>query len=128
MAVSDSPWDRVYIDYREHKGIHYLVLVDAYSKWTEVRYKSTTSQQTVEVHQDIFARHGFRRIFVSDNGPQFLSAEFASFLTRHHILHRTSAPYHPATNGLAENMVKMCNSGKTSKQVFHGHIRISENL
>eukprot|EP00731_Ephydatia_muelleri_P003248 Em0001g3248a len=102
-----SPWDRVHIDYGEHKGIHFLVLVDAYSKWPEVRQVSTTtSQQTVEVLEEIFAMHGFPRTLVSDNGPQFSSAEFAAFLTSHHILHRTSAPYHPATNGLAENMVK----------------------
>eukprot|EP00731_Ephydatia_muelleri_P005994 Em0003g242a len=102
-----SPWERVHIDYGEHKGIHFLVLVDAYSKWPEVRQVSTTtSQQTVEVLEEIFAMHGFPRTLVSDNGPQFSSAEFAAYLTSHHILHRTSAPYHPATNGLAENMVK----------------------
>ena len=81
------------------------MIVNAYSKWPDVSQVSiTTSQQTVEVLQEIFAMHGFPRILVSDNGPQFSSAEFAAFLTSHHILHHTSAPNHPATNGLAENM------------------------
>ena len=50
--------------------------------------------------------HGLPRILVSDNGPQFSSAEFKAFLAKNNIVHRTSAPYHPATNGYAENMVK----------------------
>eukprot|EP00731_Ephydatia_muelleri_P009464 Em0005g50a len=102
-----SPWDRVHIDYGEYKGTHFFVLVDAYSKWPEVREMSTTTtQRTVEVLQEIFAMHGLPRILVSDNGPQFSSAEFKAFLAKNNIVHRTSAPYHPATNGLAENMVK----------------------
>ena len=67
---------------------------------------TTTTQRTVEVLQEIFAMHAFPRILVSDNGPQFSSAEFKAFLAKNNIVHRTSAPYHPATNGLAENMVK----------------------
>ncbi|KAF2883623.1 hypothetical protein ILUMI_22557 [Ignelater luminosus] len=42
----------------------------------------------------------------SDNGPQFVSREFAHFCEMNGILHRTSSPYHPATNGAAENAVK----------------------
>ena len=108
-----SPWDRVHIDYGEHIGIHFLVLVDAYSKWPEVcQVSTTTSRQTVEILAEIFAMHGFPRIFVSDNGPQFSSAEFAAFLTSHHILHHTSAPYHPVTNGL--------DFGHTLNLIVHG--------
>ena len=43
---------------------------------------------------------------MTDNGPQFTAKEFADFLKTNCIVHRTSAPYHHATNGLAENMVK----------------------
>ena len=60
----------------------------------------------IEVLQDVFATHGFPRLLVSDNGPQFTSEEFGSFLHSHNIVHHKSPPYHPATNGLAENMVK----------------------
>ena len=38
------------------------------------------------------------------------STEFQSFLGQHHIIHHKSPPYHPATNGLAENMVKSVKS------------------
>ena len=43
---------------------------------------------------------------MSDNGPQFTAMEFENFLNRNRISHQKSPPYHPATNGLAENMVK----------------------
>ena len=82
-------------------------MVDAYSKWPEVRaMSSTTAQHTIEMMQDIFATHGLPRILVSDNGPQLISKEFSEYLAHNGVLHRRSAPYHPATNGLAENMVK----------------------
>ncbi|XP_039764291.1 uncharacterized protein K02A2.6-like [Pararge aegeria] len=43
---------------------------------------------------------------VSDNGTSFVSAEMKLFLESNKIRHVTSAPYHPATNGLAERMVQ----------------------
>ena len=93
-----SSWDRVHIVYGEYKGTH---LVNAYCKWPEVWEMSTTmTQQTLEVLQEIFEMHGFPMILVSDNGPQFSSAELKAFLARNHIVHCTSAPCHPATNAV----------------------------
>ena len=43
---------------------------------------------------------------MTDNGPQFTAKKFSDFLKINCIVHGTSAPYHPAINGLAENMVK----------------------
>ena len=102
-----APWDRVHVDFGEWNKKQFLVMVDAYSKWPEVRaMSSTTAQHTIEVMQDIFATHGLPRILVFDNGPQFISKEFSEYFAHNGVLHRRSAPYHPATNGLAENMVK----------------------
>ena len=42
---------------------------------------------------------------ISDNVRQFVSEELERFCRNNGIDHRTSAPYHPATNGLAENAV-----------------------
>ena len=41
-----------------------------------------------------------------DNRPQFTSTDFGSFLEANGIRHRRTAPYHPATNGLAERFVQ----------------------
>ena len=67
---------------------------------------STTSSATISELRSVFATYGLPRVFVSDNGPQWRSEEFASFMNINGIKHITGAPYHPETNGLAENMVK----------------------
>jgi len=43
---------------------------------------------------------------VSENGSQFVSQEYESFLKTNGIQHLKSTPYHPATNGLAQMMVQ----------------------
>jgi len=103
----NAPWDRVHIDFGEWNNHHFLVLVDAFSKWSEVRVVlTTTTKMTVNVLSDIFTTHGFPRILVSDNRPQFTSSELEDYLFQNNIVHYRSPPYHPSTNGLAENMVK----------------------
>ena len=48
---------------------------------------------------------------MTDNGPAFVSAEFEQFLKKNGIHHKTSAPYHPATNGQAERAVQTVKRG-----------------
>lgn len=83
-------------------GPMFLVIVDAYSKWPVVKQmNSTTATHTIEVFRSVFADTGIPERLVSDNGPQFVSEEFADFLKGNDVKHIRSAPYHPKTNGLA---------------------------
>ena len=50
----------------------------------------------------VFARFGIPDVLVTDNGPQFASAEFAVFAKTWMFKHTTSSPYHPQSNGKAE--------------------------
>ncbi|XP_033114378.1 uncharacterized protein K02A2.6-like [Anneissia japonica] len=50
--------------------------------------------------------YGVPKQLVSDNSPQFVSEEFETFLLVNGIRHLKSAPYHPATNGLAERFLQ----------------------
>ena len=68
--------------------------------------KTTTSTKTIEVLRSIFSRNGIPAQIVSDNGSHFSSDEFATFMKRNGIKHFKSAPYHPATNGLAERFIQ----------------------
>ena len=85
----------------------FLVIVDAHSKWPEILpMKSTTANATVSAVRDVFARFGLPVNVVTDNGPQFTSAEFTEFLKRNGVKHIRVAPYHQASNGAAESMVQ----------------------
>ena len=88
---------------------------DAYSKWLEVKLLSTAnSVNTIEHLRSIFATRG---VFVTDNSVQFTSSEFELYMKNSGIQHIKSAPYHPASNGLAERAVQVlkgsmkCQSG-----------------
>ena len=67
---------------------------------------NTTSAATITELRKIFARYGLPEQLVSDNGPQFVSAEFTQFLKSNGVKHIKSAPYHPSTNGIAERFVQ----------------------
>ena len=55
----------------------FFVLVDAHSKWPEVKeMKSTTAEKTIEVLRTLFVSYAIPEHMVSDNGPQFTSDEF----------------------------------------------------
>mgnify|MGYP000229430996 FL=1 len=101
------PWSRIHIDYAgPYKGEMFLVAMDSYSKWLKVhRMKSITSTATIEKLREMFATHGIPGTVVSDNGSSFTSSEFQEFTTRNGIKHIKVAPYHPASNGLAERAV-----------------------
>ncbi len=116
----ESPWERLHADFAGpmYGGKMFLIVVDAHSKWIEVKVLSTaTSATTIEALRLIFTTHGIPKMFVSDNGPQFTSAEFAEFMKRNGIRHVTSAPYHLASNGLAERTVQTVKQGLKRQSV-----------
>ena len=95
------------VDYAEFEGNQFLVLVDATTKWPEVFFtKTTTASKTIEILSTVFSRMGLPCQIVSDNGPQFVAAEFASFCKANGIQHLRGAPYHPQSNGAAERLVQ----------------------
>ena len=84
-----------------------LLIIDAHSKWLDIHcVNSGTSSVTKDKMRSTFASHGLPEIVVSDNGSNFVSSEFKSFLQKNGIKHITSAPYHPSTNGLVERAVQ----------------------
>lgn len=56
--------------------------------------------------REVLARFGLPKTIVTDNDSTFVSEMFESFCTNNGITHLTSPPYHPASNGAAENFVK----------------------
>ena len=103
-----KPWVKIHVDFAgPFEGKMFLIAVDAFSKWPEVvEMTSTTAAQTIKVLRNISSNHGLPKQIVSDNGPQFVSSDFAEFCKSNAIKHLRVAPYHPASNGLAERMVQ----------------------
>jgi hypothetical protein len=104
----DQPWTRIHVDYAGPiDGKMLLVIVDAHSKWMEVHVTSSaTSAATIRLLRRSFSIHGLPDIVVSDNRPNLVSAEMTEFLNSNGIEHIRTAPYHPASNGLAERAVQ----------------------
>ena len=120
-------WERVHIDFAgPFMNDMFLIVVDAYSKWPEVvRMNTTTSSATINVLRTIFSRYGYPEQLVSDNGPQFSSLDFNNFLQANGIRHITSAPWHPASNGLAERFVQTFKNAMTA---MRGENSLQANL
>ena len=105
-----------------------LVIVDSHLKWIEAHVVyCATLQATIEKLELMFATYGFPETIVYDNWTAFTIEEFATFIQSNGIKHLTSAPYHLASNRLAERAVQMlknalkknsCGESHNSDQLF----------
>ena len=104
----EAPNARVHLDFcGPINGYMYLVITDAYSKWVDVReMTSITAECTIKILKEYFCVWGLPNIIVTDNGPTFTSECFKVFLEKNVVRHCRTAPYHPASNGAAENAVR----------------------
>ncbi|XP_062700588.1 uncharacterized protein K02A2.6-like [Aedes albopictus] len=123
-----GPWKRVHVDYAGPiDGVHYLLAVDAHSKWPEVvPTQRITSTATISILRSIFARLGMPETLVSDNGTQFTSSEFQQFCSDSGIDHVTTAPFHPQSNGQAERFVDTFK--RALKKIQEGKVGVGEAL
>ncbi|KAI0231136.1 hypothetical protein LSAT2_018499, partial [Lamellibrachia satsuma] len=71
----------------------------------------STSAITISKLRQSFSTHGIPDVIVSDNATGFVSEEFQDFCRHNGIKHITSAPHHPASNGLAERAVGIVKEG-----------------
>ena len=108
-------WSWLHLDFAgPFLGKMILILIDAHSNWIEAFITTSATSAFVVVElRTTFARFGLPELVVSDNGSCFTSEEFETFLWRIGIRHVTSAPYHPAANGLTERAVQIVKRGLT---------------
>jgi len=85
----------------------FLIISDSFSKWPEIfKVKKADTNNTLIKLKKVFARFGLPNTIVTDNGTPFTTTEFSDFCQLNGIKHLTSPPYHPSSNGAAENAVK----------------------
>lgn len=107
-AWPTQPWSRLHADFLQVQSKTYFLVIDSHSKWIEVFNMSTgtTATKVVTLLRECFARFGLPKQMVTDGGPPFTSIEFEKFLRCNAVQHVLAAPYHPSSNGAAENAVK----------------------
>lgn len=102
------PWSKVATDLFEFDGFHYLIMVDYNSNFIEVASlkHDTTTRNVIKHQRENITRYGIFDTLISDNGPQYTSAEFKSFVASYGIEHVTSSPLYAQSNGLGETSVQ----------------------
>ncbi|XP_019737023.1 uncharacterized protein K02A2.6-like [Hippocampus comes] len=113
-----TPWSHIQVDIcgelhgTPHHQRFLLVAYDLHSKWPEVLpVGSVTTQQITDFLSSLFARWGVPDAVTTDNGPQFLSADFAAFTGERGIKHIRTALYHPQANGGVERFNQTLKNG-----------------
>jgi hypothetical protein len=95
---------------RTPSGEYILVLVDEYSRYPIIEFSSRlTSSAAIKCLQTIIAKHGKPFSIKSDNGPAFMSKEFAHFMKTQGIVHHLITPLWPQANGMCERMMANIN-------------------
>ncbi|XP_050517143.1 uncharacterized protein K02A2.6-like [Diabrotica virgifera virgifera] len=103
--VPDLPFNKVGVDLFQFGNKDYLVLVDYYSRWLEIKeLRNKTSESVISVLKEIFSLFGIPSVMISDNMP-FSSYRLKVFAKEWGINIITSSPMYPKSNGLAEKGV-----------------------
>eukprot|EP00112_Aurelia_sp_Birch-Aquarium-sp1_P007987 Seg1872.1 transcript_id=Seg1872.1/GoldUCD/mRNA.D3Y31 product="putative protein K02A2.6" protein_id=Seg1872.1/GoldUCD/D3Y31 len=105
--IPNSPWIKVASDVFHLLGHQYVIVTDYYSGYIEIEWiADTTSPSVITKLKKIFARHGIPQELFSDNGPEYIANEFASFSKEWDFKHTTSSPYFAQSNGLVERSIQ----------------------
>ena len=91
------------------EGIDYVICGNFYSKIILVQCLPSGQSNTVKVIlllKEMFSEYRIPKVLCSDNGPQYVSAQFTQFCTSWGITLETSSPHYPQSNGFVEECVK----------------------
>ncbi|KAF0026146.1 hypothetical protein F2P81_020883 [Scophthalmus maximus] len=113
-----TPWEHIQLDIcGELHGVpqHQRFLVVAYdlhSKWPEVVATGCVTTRVVkDFLASLFARWGITNAITMDNGPQYVSVEFANLVADWGIKHIHTAFYHPEANWGVERFNQTLKNG-----------------
>jgi len=95
-----------------------LVLIGRFSKWTEFPLRSATAESLRKAFREpIIARYGVPKVVMTDNGVQFTSKMFKSFLTEMGTKQQFTAPY----NEDNDSAVRRAEAKKLGRKMAANH-------
>jgi len=101
--IPELRFQKVACDIVEFGHKNYLVLVDYFSHWIELRpLKNKSSSSIINELQEICSRFGYPQEIVADNNP-FASFECKKYYSAKGIIITNSTPHYPKSNGMAES-------------------------
>ena len=108
-TTPSCPWQMCATDIFTLEGINHLVVGDFYLKMIFVWCLppgQSNANKVISLLKEMFSEHGIPEVLCSDNGPQYVSAQFADFCISWDISHGTSSLHYLQSNGFAEACVK----------------------
>ena len=104
--VSELPWSKVAMDILDFRTKTYLVVVDCYSHFPELRQLShKAGSDVILALKSIFSVHGIPRSIMTDNMP-FNSLAMREFADEWGFSIMTFSPPYPRSNGIVERYVE----------------------
>ena len=102
------PFQEVAVDFCQHAGRYYLIIVDCYSDWPTIvpMGRDITTSRLIAAVRELINCTAVPDVFWSDGGPQFRSKQFQEFTKQWGFTSSISSPYYPQSNGKAEAAVK----------------------
>ena len=79
-------WERVATDLYDFQGRKYIIVVDYYSRWFDIKELSDeTPHSVIRALKEVFATHGIPDFIMSDNGPHYSAEAFRQFAAAYHF-------------------------------------------
>ena len=105
--VPEHAWHSLGVDFLNLDKNDFLIIVDYFSKFVEVRkLTSKTGQSVISNLKQVFRTHGIPIRLYTDGGPPFQSENFKQFLKEYGMDHKISSPIYPQSNGMIERTIQ----------------------
>ncbi len=123
VAIPDTPWQVVSADVfgpmpiSKQGNIYALVAICNLTRWVEcIAMPSRHASSIQKALQDMVSRMAMPRVVLTDNAKELKSVQLETWFKRAGILHKTTTPYWPRGNSLAERVIKLIKAS-IAKQV-----------
>jgi hypothetical protein len=85
-----------------------LVIIDAFTRYADIIAMPDARAETVArvLVEEWITRYGISVNLLSDQGANYMSEVLKKVNNMFEIKHKRTTPYHPATNGLSERLIK----------------------